>query len=351
MRDYMNWAAPAAMALASVASAAPIEDAGVTRTAPDRVTVAWRSAAPVDVYVSDRADATIRTARLVARADADGRVDVPDAGPARSYFLLRDTRSGATLRTAERLLPLERGSNFRDIGGYAAAGGKHVRWGLIYRSGATPLLTDADVARVHALGLRDMIDLRSSEERVLAPTRITGVRYTAIDYPMMTMMGDRPALTNGIALYHGFPAFFAPQLRIIFGDLTGGQRPILYHCSAGQDRTGFATAMILSALGVPRATILTDYHLSTADRRPENELPPIDDATARTNPVAALFQRYQHVPGASVPRPLKEADGRAFLEGAFDEIDRRWGSVDAYLAQEVGVTPALRARLRAQYLE
>src|SRR5690606_17096622 len=83
---------------------------------------------------------------------------------------------------AERVVPLEQGSNFRDIGGYATLDGKRVRQGLIYRSGATPMLTDSDLERVRALGLRNMIDLRSSEERALAPTRIEGVPYTAVGY-------------------------------------------------------------------------------------------------------------------------------------------------------------------------
>ena len=341
-----------ALAFAIPAVAAPLTSASVMRAAPDRLTVRWTDPAPVDVYVSDRADALPAAAHLVARANAEGHVDYVDAAsPARRYFLLRDTRSGQRLRTAERLLPLEKGSNFRDIGGYAAANGKHVRWGMIYRAGATPLLSDADVARVRALGLRSMIDLRSSEERVLAPTRITGVRYTAVDYAMMSMLRPGQLLTNGATLYRNFPTFFAPQLRIVFDDLLRAQSPILYHCSAGQDRTGFATAMILSALGVPRETIIADYHLSTALRTPANELPHIDAATAKSNPVAALFARYQNSPAMAVAQPLKDAAGEPFLDGAFAEIDEKWGSVDRYLDREIGISAAQRARLRALYLE
>ncbi len=59
---------------------------------------------------------------------------------------------------------------------------------MIYRSGATPLPTDNDVARIKALELKNIVDLRSREERALAPTRLTGIRYAAIDYSMTTMM-------------------------------------------------------------------------------------------------------------------------------------------------------------------
>jgi protein-tyrosine phosphatase len=333
--------------------AAPVwalDDAKVARDG-SALTVSWRAKKPVDVYVADRADAAPAAAQLVSRADGDGTFTMPDAGTTRRYFVLREAGQKGVVRTAERLVPLEKGSNFRDIGGYAAAGGKHVRWGLIYRSGATPLLTDTDMAKVRELGLTDMIDLRSSEERVIAPTRITGIRYSAVNYSMLTMMGDRRALTNGSALYHNFPAFLAPQLRIVFDDLLRKRGPIAYNCSAGQDRTGFATAMVLSALGVPRATIIADYHLSTAYRRPENELPPIDDAMAKTSPVAGMFAGLQKSPTAKVAQPLKEADGTPYLAGAFAEIDQRWGSVEAYLDKEVGVTKGDLALLRATYLE
>jgi protein-tyrosine phosphatase len=345
-------AAALAMTTNAGAMAAPtIADTMVDRTATDRVTVSWSAKGVVDVYVADAANATIKTARLVSPADGDGRFDFVETGPTRSYFLLRARTTGATSRVAERLIPLEKGSNFRDIGGYEAAGGKHVRWGLIYRSGATPLLTDADLARVKALGLKDMIDLRSSEERVLAPTRITGMRYSAVNYPMMSMMAASGPIKNGAKLYHNFPSFLAPQLRLVFDDLLRSQKPMVYNCSAGQDRTGFATAMVLSALGVPRATIVADYHLSTTYRRPANELPPIDDAMAKSSPVAAMFAGYQKMPGGNVAQPLKEADGTPFLAGAFAEIDAKWGSVDGYLAKEIGLSKADLARLRLLYLE
>jgi protein-tyrosine phosphatase len=341
----------AVAALATAATARPIGNVAATRSTPDTVTLTWDDPHPVDVYVADRPDATIKTATRIATGDVDGRFDYADGGTARRYFLLRDTAGGPVMRTAERQIPLTQGSNFRDIGGYPAAGGKQVRYGLIYRSGATPVLTDADVARIKALGLKNIVDLRSSEERLLAPTRLTGIPYTAIDYSMLAMMGDRRNFTNGGDLYRNFPAFLAPHLRIVFDDLLAAKGPIVYHCSAGQDRTGFATAMVLSALGVPRDVITADYHLSTADRKPEFELPKIDAETAARNPVARMFAAYQGNPGYATPQPLKDKDGTAFLDSAFAEIEAKWGSVDHYLEKAIGLTKADRALLRATYLE
>ena len=331
-------------------SALAVTDAKVERIDAHTVTVSWHDARPVSVYVVRSATAGIARTRPVLRNVRTGTATLPSDGNARRYLLLR-TPDGRITRVAERLVPLAQGSNFRDIGGYEGAGGKHVRWGMIYRSGASPLLSADDLSRIKALGLRNMIDLRSSEERAMAPTRIVGVRYAAVDYSMMKMMGDRRAMTNGVDLYRNFPSFFAPQLKIIFDDLIRKRGPLVYNCSAGQDRTGFTTAMILSALGVPRGTIVSDYHLSTAYRQPQYELPPIDEATAKSNPVAGMFAAYQKSGATTKAQPLKDASGKPFLDGAFEEIDTKWGSVDTYLEKEVGVTKGDLALLRATYLE
>jgi protein-tyrosine phosphatase len=355
MRALLLFASAAAFVCASPALADIVEKAAVERVSPTAVVVRWTDKDPVDVLVSEKPDASGDAAKLVSRADKDGEQQLAAPASERLYVLLRDTRSGRTVRVAERLLPLEQGSNFRDLGGYPAADGKHVRWGLIYRSGGTPMLSEADLAEIRGLGLAHMVDLRSSEERVLAPSRITGVPYTAIGYSMTTMMPMDPAAmaqqsrTGG--LYRQMPVFLAQHLRIVFADLLSGDGPLVYNCSAGQDRTGFVTAMILSALGVPRETIIEDYHLSTAYRRPEYEMPKIDLAAFPGNPVAAMFARGQEHPGVRKAMPLKTADGAPYLGQAFAAIDERWGSVDAYLEKEIGLTPADIAKLRALYLE
>jgi protein-tyrosine phosphatase len=336
--------------LAGTAVAAPVETPVVTRTAPDALTVTWSTPDPVDVYRSDDPLATVQTARLVSAEDRDRKETLKVTPGERAYILLRDHKSGATVRVAERVLPLRQGSNFRDVGGYPAADGKHVRWGLIFRSGGQPLLTDADLKDIQALKLANLVDLRSNEERALAPTRIDGVPYHAVGYSMMSLTGGG-ASKNGEGVYRAMPVLLAPQLRLVFQDLLARKGAIAYNCSAGQDRTGFVTAMVLSSLGVPRDTIIEDYHLSTTLRRPEWEMPKIDAAAHPNDPAAQLFAKYQQNPAAAKPQPLKDPDGTAFLTYAFDEIGKRWGSVDGYLEQEVGLTKADVASLRANYLE
>lgn len=331
--------------------AAPPQAAAITRPSPDELLVRWQSPEAVDVLVADHADATVGAARLVSPRDADGQTAIAAHGPAPVYVLLRNVRTGEVVRVAERVLPLEAGSNFRDIGGYPAAGGKHVRWGLIYRSGATPLLTEADRARIGALHLRNMVDLRSNEERVMAPSRIDGVPYTAVGYSMGAIgVGGGGAFQMG-DVYARLPLTMAPQLRQIFAKLLRDEGPLAYNCSAGQDRTGFATAVVLSALGTPYPVIVEDYHLSTQYRRPEFELPRIDSAQFPGNPVAQFFAQMQNDPRGMKPQPLKTADGQAYLDFAFAELGRKWGGVDGYLRQEIGLSAKDIASLRARYTQ
>ena len=352
-----------AWALAALAFFAPVpalalDGGGAERAGGDRIAVSWRGDDPVNVYVSARPDASIAAARLLARADRRGGYVLEHAGAARPYFILKDERDGSWARVAERLLPLERGSNFRDVGGYPAAGGKHVRWGLIYRSGATPMLTNADFRYLARLGIASDIDLRSTEERLIAPDRLpahTGARYFARDYPgseVFSPAATKPSRSGDASpsdLYRTWLISLSPQFRTIFQQLLLRNGAVTYHCSAGQDRSGVATALVLAALGVPRDVILADYHLSTADRRPEDEMPRIDPARYPGNIVAAYYAKAQAAGTPAKPRPLYDASGVALLQHTFDEIDHRWGSVDAYLDQELGIDARDVARLRAAY--
>ncbi len=325
----------AALLFPFAAAARPV-DAGADRGADGVLQLHWTDADPVDVYAPD--------GRLVAHG-AMGGVSLPASTP-RSRFLLRDTRDGISVPIGKRLLNLAAGSNFRELGGYPAAGGKHIRWGLIWRSAATPLITPQDGAAIAGLGLRQMIDLRSSEERVLAPTRVAGVPYSAVGYSFTALT---KAEGGPEAIYRKMPLLLAPQMRLIFAALLRHDVPIAYNCSAGQDRTGFATALVLTALGTPRETIYADYLLSTRYRHPEFEMPVIDPAQHPGDPVAQIFANYNR-PGRK-PGPLATAEGKPFLNWAFDEMDKGWGSPQAYMAKELGVGPAELAKLRKLYLE
>jgi protein-tyrosine phosphatase len=329
---------------------AGIDTAAVERKGPDAVVITWAGHGPVDVLEAKDRRFDISSAKVLATDITMGELPVAQVGTVRRYYILRDQVDHTLVHVAERVLPLEQGSNFRDIGGYRTKDGRHTRWGLVYRSGAQPMLTSSDLDQVRALGLNQLVDLRSSEERVIAPSRIMGVPTTAFGYTMADLI-KTAAPRNGVDLYRKFPLFLAPELRVVFASLLRSDAPIAYNCSAGQDRTGFTTAMILSALGVPRDVIISDYLLSMQYRHPEFEMPELNAAEHPNDPVVKMFAAYRSRPNWKTPDRLVDDQGRPFLTGAFAEIEEKWGSVDTYLAQEIGLRPVDINRLKAVYLE
>ncbi|UQV17639.1 tyrosine-protein phosphatase [Brevundimonas albigilva] len=251
----------------------------------------------------------------------------------------------------QRLLPLEGVQNARDIGGYRTADGRTVKWDVIYRTAELSHLTAHDKALLEARGLRSIHDLRSVDERRDQPTDWTGEgapAITAFDYSM-DMSGFAALFQGEVTADRAREVFAAsypellkmqrPQQRALFADLLKGEGAVLYHCSAGKDRTGMATALILSALGVPRETILADYELSNQYYRPD-----LTTAEASDNPQAAAFMRLPE----DVRAIFMGVDAR-YLQAVFDIIDRDYGSVEAYLDQELDVDAADIQRLRSLY--
>ena len=352
MRKIFALAASLAV-IAATSPAAAIENAVVTRIDAAHVAVEWQDADAVTVGVSANPESPLKKADIVAKADRSGRVVVSAAPADRRYFILRDHGDGSVLRVAERVLPLEQGSNFRDVGGYAAADGKHVGWGRIFRSGAMPMLTEADYATLLALKIGTIVDLRSTDERMIAPDMLddrTGALFVSNDYSLKPLMANY-GKGDGEYAYTGMDKLLTPQLKAVFRSLLKAEAPVMYHCSAGQDRTGITTGLILSALGVDRKTILADYHLSTQLRRPQFEMPPLDPADWPGNPIVPYYVAAMKKPGGPTAEPLFTPKGNSHLAQFLETVDRHYGSVNAYLEKELGVGPADVARLRQLYLD
>lgn len=325
----------------------------VRRLDNESVEITWTDEDAVTIHVANDPDAKPAEAAIIARGVKGGRQVVQAPSGKRIFFLLRDGGDQSVAVMAERVLPLQQGSNFRDIGGYAAADGRRVKWGKVYRSGAMPLLTKADYDLLGQLGLGTIVDLRSTDERQIAPDELddrTGALFVANDYSLKALMAGM-ASTDGEYLYRGVGKSMAPQYRAIFKRMLAGDGGVLYHCSAGQDRTGVATALIYSALGVPRETILRDYHLSTALRRPQFEMPPLDPADWPGNPIIPYYVAAQKNPGGAKAEPLFTRAGNSHLAQFFELIDREYGSVAGYLKTELGLGDSDLAKLRTMYLE
>jgi protein-tyrosine phosphatase len=329
------------------------DSASVERSSPDQLTVKWTNKNPVDIYVTGDPAAPVSAATLLSAKDVDGVHVYTVPATSRAYFLLRDSKTKKTVEVAERLFPLEQGSNFRDVGGYVGAGGKSVKWGKIFRSGAMPLLSERDYALLSGLKIKSIVDLRSLEEREVAATELddrTGALFISNDYSLKPLMRNFGA-QNGENVYVGMEKMLKPQYRAIFARLLADDGSVMYNCSAGQDRTGLASALVLSALGVDRETILTDYHLSTASRRLQWEMPKLNPADYPNNLIVQYYTAAAKKPGGAIAEPLYSKSGVSHLVQFFAYLDREYGGVDAYLQKELNVGPTDVARLRALYLE
>ena len=249
--------------------------------------------------------------------------------------------AGMPEHVKRRHLHLEGAPNFRDLGGYATDDGHHVRWGLFFRSDDLAHLTDADLERMHELGLRLVCDFRGADERAEAPDRLPAedppaVAELEISDPGFSGKALRESITSGhldvdlrqvlLEANRLFATRFAPQYAAMFDRITRPENlPTLVHCTAGKDRTGFASALILRALGVPMETVTEDFLLTNHYTAAKIE------RTLLTIHVASLFrvdpERIRPVLGVEP----------AYLDAAFGEIDARWGSFDAYRRGALGL--------------
>ncbi|NKS30294.1 protein-tyrosine-phosphatase [Rhodococcus hoagii] len=247
----------------------------------------------------------------------------------------------APLASADPVTPtpfrLEGAKNFRDIGGYETSDGRTVRSGLVYRANKLSSLTDADLAKLTAANVTLDVDLRNMWERRDDPDRLPeGVRYQVADvvsFEHGIAFHEFVPLTLGRALidaavtgssdigqsigypfmvtYRGADVAFRDLLTAIAGNADGAT---VFHCSAGKDRTGWGTAVLLSLLGVPKATVYHDFLASNT---------------------------Y-----------LGHADAveKSWLDAAFAQVDRLYGGVDNYVRTGLGVDQQTIDTLRARLL-
>jgi protein-tyrosine phosphatase len=328
----------------------------VERRSPLQVALDWHGLAdgtPVSVFVATTPDAKGAARHLLVRDDRDGAETVSLAAPGRPYFWIKP-RGGKGEWAAERLLPLEGGHNFRDLGGYRTASGRKVRWGKLYRSAAMSGLTAGDYAYLGKLGIRSVCDFRSTSERKSGPNLWVDdakISYWTRDYALSASNSGAilsslasgkatPELMRDVMLttYRDFPEAQKPAYTEMFAQLVDGKLPLAFNCTAGKDRTGLGAALVLTALGVPFETIKADYLLSNRYL----------DASAIKADKSLSMMMSRLSPEVAAPLVGVEA---AYLDAAFAEINKRYGSVDAYLSDGLGLDKKRRALLRKRLLE
>lgn len=251
--------------------------------------------------------------------------------------------------TTSRHVEFEACFNFRDLGGYPTADGGHLRWGTLYRSDTLHRLTAADVAAFRDLGLRTVVDLRSSTEiDQYGRLGISDATLTWHNVPMLDNLKLAPRDPSDPVLvlppeespgegYVRIAEEFAPSVAETFGILAGPDAlPAVFHCTSGKDRTGIVAALLLDVLGVADEVIASDYFLTEAAQL--RSTPWIEEH----EPEFAAFLA-QIPPERRAPRPERILD---FLAG----LRARYGSVRQFLTGS-GVPDRQLNILRARVVE
>jgi protein-tyrosine phosphatase len=253
---------------------------------------------------------------------------------------------------AGRVVQLEGGHNFRDLGGYIATDGRRVRTGLVFRSGTLAELTEPDLEQVARLGIKFVCDFRANRERTARPSRwpasatidlwtrdhesSVGELVHAVRAPGATADEIRGRMRES---YRTLPYEQAESFRELFNRVASGSLPLMFHCSAGKDRTGCAAALLLSLLGVARDTVIEDYMLS--ERFFESCC-----RIVRNDPTSARLTAVD----SRIWEPLLRAE-RSYIETMFQVLEQRHGSVEGYLHDVLGVSADVGAAIRGRLLE
>jgi protein-tyrosine phosphatase len=231
-------------------------------------------------------------------------------------------------------------SNFRDV-----AERVHprvpMRRGLVFRSDHLGDLSPQEAQTLAGLGVRRVIDFRGAQERQLATCALPGAQVHAltIEPTIVQVLQDlvasghrpTPAEVEGHMqdTYRGFVRKASHRFAEFFGHLIESVEPTVFHCTAGKDRTGLASALLLHVLGATREEILDDYLLTNERLRP-----PLLVGAGLDPDVARVLRGVQP----------------DFLQAAFDAMDADYGSMDGFIDRGLGLGPAERKRLRALYL-
>lgn len=249
--------------------------------------------------------------------------------------------------STKREVKLEGAINFRDIGGYQTKDGNHVKWGKIYRSAALDKLTDHDLKTLQEKHLALIADFRGPFEVKAAPDKLPA-GATRISLPagseqigdsnyakvMMKQMANDSSLIG----FYSDTRSFKDRYKPMFDDLLSlnADSALLFHCTAGKDRTGIAAALVLYALGVDENTIMQDYLATNYYRTAENE-----------RAIAGMVKFYGL--DEKMARNMMAAK-EEYLNATFASINKQYGSIDKYLQKEMGLSKKKLKQLRALYL-
>ncbi|MDR2636190.1 MAG: tyrosine-protein phosphatase [Campylobacteraceae bacterium] len=264
---------------------------------------------------------SIDTNSVIAEGSGADEINITQFSPDKRIYFQYVLEESVKIGASERLLPMQGAYNVRDVGGYKTDDGRTVKWGKVFRSGSLNQLTNADKTYLENIGIRTVVDFRESSEKILSPDEHLNSVTKRLEYPvnagniMQVVQTAEENMQSMVEVNRLFVTDFQDEYRRFFETLMSEEKPLLFHCSAGKDRAGFAAAMFLSALGVDKETVIQDYLLSSI----------------YVEEKYALYVRmFPHM--APVMTVYEE-----YIEAAFDTIDTKYGGVENYLRNELGV--------------
>ena len=238
-----------------------------------------------------------------------------------------------------RHLPLAGTTNFRDLGGYQGLDGRHVRWRTLFRSDHLAHLTpESQHTLLQQLGVLRSADFRGQREQTVDHYAIQGLQHHSLAIEPTVVQRAFSLLQQGSQLtaddtvglmqqtYRSFIHDNAAQFAQFFEMLLDNDAPIVFHCTAGKDRTGWAATLLLMTLGVPRDVVMRDYLLTNDFYR----MPALADPRAPKEVLNVLWRVQED-----------------FLNAALDAVDADYGGMPIYLERELRVGEAERRRLEA----
>jgi protein-tyrosine phosphatase len=245
-----------------------------------------------------------------------------------------------------REVALEGAVNFRDLGGYATTEFRSILKGRIYRAGDISKLTDADMEELKRRKIYTVIDFRGEKEAAAAPDRLLpGAEYLLLPAGSGNST-DMSSFTQGhvsgmdlmIAFYSDVSVFkekYRPFFRTLL--MLPDTSAVVFHCSAGKDRTGMAAPLLLDIVDVPMELIMSDYVLSNHFRMNDNKRM-IDYMVNELNMDVKMATE------------IMDANPR-YLETMFNVLKRKYGSIDSFLYKELGIDENVKLRFREKFLQ
>jgi len=265
-----------------------------------------------------------------------------------TMILIASTNFAQIADSATREVKLEGAVNFRDLGGYKTKSGKKVKMNVLYRSAALNTLTDKDLEKLSTLHIKYDFDFRGPYEVKTAPDKIpTGTTRISLpagsenigDSNYMKNMGKYLKSDSFMMSFYTVLTPFKDRYTPLFDSLLSNKTisPMLFHCTAGKDRTGIAAALILYALGVDEQTIFEDYEATNYYRRNENA-----KSIAQMTKYYGLDEKIaSNLMGAK----------KEYIAATFATIRSNFGTIESYLEMELGLNAAKINKLRKIYLE